>query len=494
MGAAGIPVDAEPAVGWQQLLGWPSAPSAWGSAEGAWGYVYAGLPYALTGLIILVAAAALLRANGSPAAAPATDTDTDTDIAIATASDAEGPGDAGRARTPRLRTPRRHTGSGRMAAVRLSWLVAAIGLAGALGSGLVLVGVGQFTAVRGFSGPLLSLAFVGFLGAFILGLDGAGTHVAKRSFGWRQGGLVVLTLALVVVTGGTLARTIHVNPIADGRGEGLTLRAAAIVPAVGQQLQAPPRQARILAIAVGPETTYQLLHADGPQLVDTSVLLAADALHAAPTGAVAQDAAPADIAANGGLSPESMSTPESELAAAVAGLVGGVDVPADDLARLGIGAVLITADGVPADRTYMGNRFDTIPALERIAESDSGVIWRVAVAAPETALTPDAPKGAGPKGAAPTGAAPKDAAPKDGVPAGGRVALGPSRSIRAAGAEPRRGAGNHGGFGRLRYRHEDRGLERPPSSRPRRTCGLGLAGHLGRGAAARPVGGLAPKL
>lgn len=323
LASPGAPVPVDAAAGWQQLLGWPSEPQAWWSADGVWGYVLAAVPFALSGLVVLLAVGGLVR-RGSVAAP-----------------------------------------------IRGAWLVGAVGLAGALAVGLVVVERGPVAQVYAWSGPLLSLAYVGFVGAALLGLDGAASRAAEHSFGWRQSAIVLLTISAIVVTGVSGAQMVRMNDLTAADHEGLRVLADPVVPAVGQQIQGAPRQARILVLEVGhtqegQNTTYQVMRGDGPQLVDAPTLAAVRAL-------VEPDS-------------DDSGDPDELLAQVAAQLVGGVDAGTGDLTELGIGAVLLTPSGSFAERTLVGNRLDTVPGLERIAESTSGVIWRVAVELDETGL------------------------------------------------------------------------------------------------------------
>ncbi|WNB86339.1 hypothetical protein [Cellulomonas sp. ATA003] len=186
---------------------------------------------------------------------------------------------------------------------------------------------------------------------------------------------------------------------------------APVVPAVGRQAQTSEARSRVLALAAADDggVAFTLLRGDGPQLTDRSAAVRARDL----TG--------------GGGRPEvvdpAADTATREVERLVARLASGAvgDVSAD-LARLAVGAVLVPpapqpstgtttaadpdADAAPAAaRGELVGRLDATAGLERITESETGVIWRV--------VTPAAPAA----GAAPDEDGPDDAAPDDAGPA-----------------------------------------------------------------------------
>lgn len=258
--------------------------------------------------------------------------------------------------------------------VRVAWLVAALGLAGATAATAVAVGVDGSTAVHGWAGPGLSLAWAGLLAAALLGADRLRERLAAASFGWRQplAGLltVVAVVAPLAVLGGWTWEA--------REGDAVALRAqeTAVVPAVGQQAQASPLASRVLAVEVrgtdasDPLATWQLMSGDGPQLDDVSATTATRAL----TGDLdAPQARAADAATE-------------EVDALVARLVAGSggDV-AGELAGLAVADVLVpsldptrAADrGARALRDDLVSRLDSTPGLERVTQTPAGTLWRV---------------------------------------------------------------------------------------------------------------------
>lgn len=305
LGDPGLATASSPPVAWQQLLGFPGPARPWFDAEGLWGEVWRYAPGLLGGVLVVTALVGLLRAGG------------------------------------------------RGTAARVGWAVALTGLATALVSGATVVAAGVDGPVTGWAGTGLSLMTLGFLAAALLGLDGLSEKAVTHTFGWRQVAVTALAAVLAgVPVAGLTAWTLQ----ARGDSSPVEVQALdrAIVPAVGQQMQTSGRQARVLALETGPEGTvdYQLLHDDGPQLVDSSVVVGVARLGSRP----------------------------DDLAAPVAQLSAGLDGDqVEVLAELGVGAVLVP----PSDdlaRAELVSRVDTVAGLERITENESGTIWRVAPA------------------------------------------------------------------------------------------------------------------
>lgn len=246
------------------------------------------------------------------------------------------------------------------------WLVAAAGLAAAV----LAQGDGRW------SGPGLSLLLLGLTAA---ALAGAGVLVASgASLSGFLGstrtvavvGLVVIALLLPAAQAAAwLTRS---GSVADaGRAGLLHVTADPVVPAVGQQMQAPPRQARVLQVGFteDPESVggaesivqYTLLRADGSQLADVSA-----AARAASVGRVVEGDEPA-----------------AALDTAVAALVSGATerVP-QQLADLGIGAVQVRSDGGAATSAVgdLMATLDMVPGMSRVTEGQAISVWRVAPA------------------------------------------------------------------------------------------------------------------
>lgn len=314
LGDPGLATASEHPVAWQQLLGFPETVRPWFVADGVWGEVWRYAPALLGGLLLVAALVGLLRSGG------------------------------------------------RGTAARVGWAVAATGLATALVSGATVVASGVDGPVTGWPGSGLSLMTLGLLAAGVLGLDGLSEKAVSHTFGWRQVAVGALAGVLAAVPlSGLVVWTVQ----ARGDDSPVLVQALdrAIVPAVGQQMQTSGRQARVLALEAGPDGSvdYQLLHDDGPQLVDSSVVV--------------------DVAR--------LTTRPDSLAVPVAQLSAGLD--GDQVAVLGdagVGAVLVP----PSDdlaRAELVSRIDTVAGLERITENASGTIWRVAPdGSADTALQP----------------------------------------------------------------------------------------------------------
>ncbi|CAM5781366.1 glycosyltransferase [Cellulomonas persica] len=262
--------------------------------------------------------------------------------------------------------------------VRLGWVVAALGLGAATLVALVPVGLDDGVAAYGWTGPALSLAMLGFLAAALLGADGMLTRLSRHSFGWRQLVVGVVTVAAVVVPVAWLGGwSVQVR---DGTAMSATALDRTVVPAVGRQAQGSANASRILALARDASdgaVTWQLLRADGPQLVD----LAATVRTLDLTGrrdaprAAEPDAATQEI--------------DALVARIATGASGDVAGP---LAALAVSDVLVPVlpaglsddDEAAADRARdaLVGELDATAGLERVTQNASGILWRVQPALP----------------------------------------------------------------------------------------------------------------
>ncbi|MFE6236722.1 glycosyltransferase [Cellulosimicrobium sp. NPDC057862] len=309
----GAPVAAVPAAPWQQLLGLPTTPSPWFGLDGsgAVDLLARWAPFAAGATVVVLAVVAVLR--------------------------------------------------GRRLAVG-AWFVAALGLATALlaGSTVVTAGASPDAPVTGWPGAGVSLALLGLLGAALVGVPRLPGSSAPA---WRTGAVVALGLVVTLLPLGTAASwTAGVLDRDDPRVGDVVATTEPVVPPVGQQMQSSPRQARVLSLELGPGgvVEYAALRSDGPQAVDSSVVV--HAWEAANPGAA-----------------------EGELPRLVAELVSGTSADvADGLGLLGVGAVLLPA-AAEADqaRAELVARLDTVPGLERVTEGQAGLVWRVAPEGPE---------------------------------------------------------------------------------------------------------------
>ncbi|MCA5892768.1 glycosyltransferase [Isoptericola sp. NEAU-Y5] len=274
--------------------------------------------------------------------------------------------------------------------VRLAWFGAVVGLATALAAVATAVASGTTAdgtsaAVTGWPGPGLSVLLLGLGAAAACGVGTdplaalRGDSVLRRAGSGVLVALGVLGLALPVAQ--LVSWTLDVD-----RGSAVgALRADAgpVVPAVGQQLQAAPRAARVLqvdrvqpGVADGttggtsggtsggteggdarPVVDYTILHADGSRLQDSSTVVRARAAGLLPGGERADVALADDLVADvvSGRSP---------------------DVAAR-LAAAGIGAVQVPAGGDPDLVTTL----DLVPGLARVTEGGP-VVWRVTTDGP----------------------------------------------------------------------------------------------------------------
>ena len=266
----------------------------------------------------------------------------------------------------------------------VGWLVAVAGLGMAVlaqgggrwsGPGLSLLLLGLGTAALAGAGVLAGrrVGPAGAAGLEAAGLDDPGRDPGRDSDQVRQGislrGVLgsVRTVAVVglVIAGLLVPATQAVAWLAgsgsvagSGRNGMLHVTAGPVVPAVGQQMQAPPRQARVLQVGLSGDGTveYTLFRADGSQLVDASVV-----------------ARTADARMDG-----QESGPTATLDTAVAALVsGGADGVPQQLADLGIGAVQVRSG---TDGGELAATLDMVPGMSRVTEGQAISVWRVAPA------------------------------------------------------------------------------------------------------------------
>ncbi|MCV2394162.1 glycosyltransferase [Actinotalea sp. M2MS4P-6] len=243
-------------------------------------------------------------------------------------------------------------------AVRLGWLVAALGLATAIGLGHLGVVLGDGLLGPTWTGGAVSTVLAGLLVAALVGVGRLRQALTRVAFGWRHVGaglLAALALAAPVALLGTwVVRASHPSA--------LEVSDTAVVPAVGLQLQASDDAARVLELVPsGSELHVTLLRGDGVQLIDTSRAVTGTAVTGDPLAP--EPAAPDDA--------------ETELADAAAGLTVGAQGVADQLADLAVGAVLVPPSQDPARAELVG-LLDATDGLERVTETEAGVIWRVA--------------------------------------------------------------------------------------------------------------------
>jgi len=179
---------------------------------------------------------------------------------------------------------------------------------------------------------------------------------------------VVLAVLAPIAVGGAWGWQQHdPDPAAPG---GLAVRAVdpSVVPLVGRRGEVSANRQRVLELDVAADGTvsYRVYRGAGPELIASSTVVAARDLTGTPRSGA--QSAPDDAA--------------GRLAQSVAELSAGTstDVP-EGLGQFGIGVVIVPppVDGSASDassRIVAG--LDATLGLERIAEGDHGVLWRVA--------------------------------------------------------------------------------------------------------------------
>ncbi|GEK21626.1 glycosyltransferase [Cellulomonas xylanilytica] len=266
-------------------------------------------------------------------------------------------------------------------AVRGAWLVAVLGVATATVVVAIPVAVSDEVVAYGWAGPALSLAGVGLLAAAVLGADRLRERLAGYTFGWRQPVVALLTAVAVVVPAVWLGSWTW----QARSGDAVALRAVdrPIVPAVGQQAQASTMSSRVLAMSIEPSggdagtadrstVTWQLMRADGPQLVDQAA--------AATTRTLDGDLLTPDVTADDAATRE-VDELVARLASAATGDVAG------ELAALAVADVVVpplpqdlggvSPQVATAQREELVSRLDSTAGLERVTQNATGTLWRV---------------------------------------------------------------------------------------------------------------------
>lgn len=303
----GAPVASTPAEPWQLLLGAPVMPAPWFGldGDGALDLLARWAPFLTGCLLAVLAVVAVVR--------------------------------------------------GRRVAVA-AWFVAAVGLATAVVAASTTVAPPVAGApVTGWPGAGVSLVLLALL---VAALAGAPTLPRRGAAPWRTGCVVaVAVLVTLAPLGGAASWTAHVLDRSHARVEALGATSEPVVPPVGRQMQSSPAQSRVLSLELADDgvVEYAALRADGPQAVDSSVVV-----HGARAG---------DPTAGEGPLPQVV----AELTA------GTSDDVASRLVGLGVGAVLVPASA-PEDqaRAELVARLDMVPGLERMTEGQAGLTWRVA--------------------------------------------------------------------------------------------------------------------
>ncbi len=249
-------------------------------------------------------------------------------------------------------------GTGRARAVRVGLAVSLVGLALALAAPQITVAhTAAGEAVQGWGGHGVTLLTLGFLLAAVCGADGLRDHLRNYGFGPRQFG--VFSLAVVVAAATLVAPAVWA--LALGQGTLVREARSPMTPALSQQLASGTAEARTLAL-IPTETALRatVWRGDGPQMSETSMLLAARAV-----GSEADDAA------------------AESLAHAVArAAVGGNDTVAQELAAHAIGVVIVPPSeepGLSAQRDALIASLSTVPGVVYVTTNEAGAVYRVIV-------------------------------------------------------------------------------------------------------------------
>ncbi|MER2135108.1 MAG: glycosyltransferase family 2 protein [Arthrobacter sp.] len=327
----GVPLPFAPAALWQQLLGYPVAFGSWDPVAGL-GFLPDG-PWALV-LALLV---------GAP-------------LAALSAAALFLPSRAGTA--------------------RLGWLmvIAALALAGA--SAYLVTGSAASALVTPFPGPLVSAAVFALLCAALPALDKV-LAGRKNETGRTRRRAAAGAVAIAVLLSAGPAASLAAWTVPQATGAASAAGSSGVQP--GTQLSIRPTDPRVLPATAADrgnsaDQTRALVLAIGPEDQITATLMRA--------GGSTLDALNAGYAARaveGTVGDETLA-PDDEATAAVRGAVAvitagtGVD-PREDLARLGVGFVVLQTSDTAAE--LLADRVDAVPGLTSVGQTGSGWLWRV---------------------------------------------------------------------------------------------------------------------
>ncbi|GAB12179.1 hypothetical protein ARGLB_010_00140 [Arthrobacter globiformis NBRC 12137] len=359
----GLPLPFEAAPVWQQILGQPLSFDTAGGLAGLALFSGGSVPWAL--LLALLIGVPLL--------------------ALAVAA---------------LFVPLRVHPDRRGRVARALWAAALLALAGGWLAAHVATGAGTQALVVPFTGPAVSAAVFGLLGAAVVGGDGLlalaasgpgtvgpgtvnpGTvnpGTVSRGAGARHGAVArsAAALALVLLLAGPLAglaawtvqnvtqpadSVVHADTADLGTPRLVGPTDPRMLPATAVDRGEGPEQTRTLLISTGDDGTYSatLMRGGGTTLDSLSTIAAARNIRGNPGQESVRD--------------------DDEVTAAlrtsVATLVAarGVD-PRPELERLGVGFVVLRAADTAAQLT--ASRMDAVPGLTAVGPTDSGWLWRV---------------------------------------------------------------------------------------------------------------------
>jgi hypothetical protein len=241
-------------------------------------------------------------------------------------------------------------------AVARSWLGAAVaavvgGVGAAMAVGAPRLTVAQpdgagFAGANGWMGMGASLVAIAAVMAVASASAGA-WHTGRGA--WRGVRRVTALVVLLAVSGGVVAVVVE-SALEEPEAQ---LSSVNVLPlAVALEAEAPTRSRVLLLSGTQTDVSFAVLSADGSQRVSGSATLLADGSPAArPGAALAQP---------------------SDLAPAVAQLVGAAEATTGVFADWGIGTIVVEAgaEGIAA-------QISRIPELVLAGSSDSGTSWRI---------------------------------------------------------------------------------------------------------------------
>ncbi|MER1998091.1 MAG: glycosyltransferase family 2 protein, partial [Arthrobacter sp.] len=264
----------------------------------------------------------------------------------------------------------------RAGTARLGWLmvIAALALAGA--SAYLVTGSAASALVTPFPGPLVSAAVFALLCAALPALDKV-LAGRKNETGRTRRRAAAGAVAIAVLLSAGPAASLAAWTVPQATGAASAAGSSGVQP--GTQLSIRPTDPRVLPATAADrgnsaDQTRALVLAIGPEDQITATLMRA--------GGSTLDALNAGYAARaveGTVGDETLA-PDDEATAAVRGAVAvitagtGVD-PREDLARLGVGFVVLQTSDTAAE--LLADRVDAVPGLTSVGQTGSGWLWRV---------------------------------------------------------------------------------------------------------------------
>lgn len=260
--------------------------------------------------------------------------------------------------------------------VRLAWLLVLVGMALAMVSAYVPVGVvthgGKFVPAAAWSGVGFSVAWLGIVTAIGAGANGLRASLRRRAFGPVT---IVVTLLGALLPLSMLSIAGYWSYVTFTNSAPLLRSAPAqVVPAIGATNQQSLARSRVLAIVAGADGyTVQEWRSAGWQLHEfTMAKTAREAARLFPLNSAG--ITPAAKAA------ASYDAAQADLAHGIAGVASASGTAVRIFGDHAISVVLLPPAGPDTDtqaRAALRAYLNGVPGLEYVTENETGAFWRV---------------------------------------------------------------------------------------------------------------------